>query len=90
MRAACPIKASNDFKDDTTMQKLLLEAQRDQDEWKQKMAETAEKVAKLEVSLRMRELKIQLYDHVLSMIEAKMTERRILYAMPESEPTNKN
>ena len=53
-----------------------------------KIAATAEKVAKLEVSLRMRELKILLYDHALSMIEAKMIERRILYEMPESEATN--
>ena len=45
LRAACPIKASNEFKDDITMQNLLLEAQRDQDEWKQKMATTAKKVA---------------------------------------------
>ena len=52
--AACPIKASNEFKDELPMQNLLIEAQRDHDKWKQKMAATAKKVAKLEVSPRMR------------------------------------
>ena len=88
LRAACPIKASNEFKDEQPMINLLVEAQRYHDEWKQKMAETAETVAKLEVSLQMGELKTILYDHALSMIEAKMIERRILYEMPESEATN--
>ena len=36
----------------------------------------------------MRELKTILYDHALSMIEAKMVERRIFHEMPESEATN--
>ena len=88
LRAACPIKASNEFKDELPMQNLLIEAQRDHCKWKQKMAATAKTVAKFEVSLRMGELKTILCDHALSMIEAKMIERRILYEMPESEATN--
>ena len=35
-------------------------------------------------------MKDLLYDHALSMIEAKMIERRILDNMPESEVTNKD
>ena len=72
------------------MQALLLEAENIHDEWKQKMAGTARKIAELEVSLRKRELKDLLYDHSLSMIEAKMIERRMLDGMPESELTNKD
>ena len=88
LRAACPIKASNEFKDEPQMTTLLLEAQRYQDEWKQKMATIAETVAKLEVSLRMGELKEILYDHALSMIEAKLIEKKILNETPEGEATN--
>ena len=42
-RAACPIKASNEFKDELIMQNLLLETQRDHNKWKQKGAATAKK-----------------------------------------------
>ena len=57
LRATCPIKSSNKFKDDTKMQNLFLEGQRNHDEWKQKLGATTKKIAKLEVSLRKRELK---------------------------------
>ena len=52
------------------------------------MAETAKTVAKLEVSLRMGELKTILYDHALSMIEAKLIEKKILNETPEGEAIN--
>ena len=72
------------------MQNLLLVAQRDHDKWKQKLAATVKIIALLEVPLKKIELKEQLYDHTLSMIKAKMIERRILYKIPESEVFNKD
>ena len=72
------------------MQSLLLEAQQDQDNWKQKMPATAKKVAKLEVSLRTGELKTVLYKHALSMIEEKCIEKKILNEMQESEAKNED
>ena len=55
-----------------------------------KWQQPPKQIAESEVSLRMRELKEQLYDHVLSVIEAKMIKRRTLYKIPESEVSNKN
>ena len=49
-----------------------------------------QKNTKLEVSLRKRELKEQLYDHALSIVEAKMIEGRILDKMPENEVPNED
>ena len=54
------------------------------------MAATAEKVAKLEVSLRTGELKILLYEHALSMVEAKCIEKNILNEMQESEASDED
>ena len=90
LRAKCPINSSSGFKDEPQMQALLLEAENIHDEWKEKMGGTTRKIAELEVSLRKRELKDLLYNLALSMIEAKMIERRIINDMPASEVTNKD
>ena len=90
LRAACPIKASKEFRDDPAMVKLLLDAQLIQDAWKEQMAAAAENVAKLEVSLRMGELKILLYNHALSLTEAKCVELRIRNKMQKSEASNED
>ena len=56
-RAKCLIKSSNKFRDELQMQNLLLEAERDHGEWKQKTAAYAQTITKLEVSLRKEMLK---------------------------------
>ena len=65
-----PIRPSEKFKDDAEMQECLLEAESDHAKWKEAMSGHAERCAKLEVKLRLKEVKESYFEYAKQVANA--------------------